>query len=105
MRALLLTNEFPPTIYGGAGVHVGELTRALRSLIEVEVRTFGDHSETADGWRVEGFSPAHDLTATEERLRPMFAALSRDIGIAAAPTQADVVHAHTWYTHLAGILA
>jgi alpha-maltose-1-phosphate synthase len=105
MRALILTNEFPPTIYGGAGVHVDELTRALRQLIEVEVRTFGSQDEAAEGWRVRGFPPAHDLTATDERLRPMLAALSRDIGMAAEPVDADVIHAHTWYTHFAGILA
>jgi starch synthase len=105
MRALILTNEFPPSIYGGAGVHVEELTRALRRRIEVEVRTFGSQNEEADGWRVRGFPPEHDLARTDERLRPVLAALSRDIAMAAAPTDADVVHAHTWYTHLAGMLA
>jgi glycogen synthase, Corynebacterium family len=105
MRALILTNEFPPKIYGGAGVHVDELTRALRRLIEVDVRTFGARDEQSNGWRVRGFPVAHDLTATDERLRPMFTALSRDIGMAAQPVDADVVHAHTWYTHFAGILA
>ena len=44
MRALILTNEFPPDIYGGAGVHVDELTRHLRALIELDVRTFGSQS-------------------------------------------------------------
>jgi glycogen synthase len=97
MRALILTNEFPPNIYGGAGVHVAELTRALRQQIEVEVRTFGTQAERAEGWRVQGFPP-------DERLTGAFAALGRDIDMAADPTNADVVHAHTWYTHLAGIL-
>ncbi len=105
MRALILTNEFPPNVYGGAGVHVDELTRALRKLIEVEVRTFGTQDEAADGWRVHGFPASHDLAAIDDRLRPMFSALSRDIGMAAAPIHADVIHAHTWYTHLAAILA
>ena len=45
MRALILTNEFPPSIYGGAGVHVDELTRHLRSLIELDIRTFGDRTD------------------------------------------------------------
>ena len=105
MRALLLTNEFPPAIYGGAGVHVAELTRALRRRIQVEVRTFGDQDESDAGWRVRGFGPAHDLTTADERLRSLFSALSRDVGMAAEPVDADVVHAHTWYTHLAGVLA
>ena len=105
MRALILTNEFPPEIYGGAGVHVEELTRHLRELIEVDVRTFGSRTEDEAGWRVRGYAAAHDLTGADERLRPLLGALSRDIGMVADPVDADVVHVHTWYTHLAGLLA
>ncbi len=97
MRALLLTNEFPPNIYGGAGVHVEELTRALRPLIEVEVRTFGEQNADEPGWRVAGF-PA------DERFNGVFKTLERDLRMAATPAAADVVHAHTWYTHLAAVL-
>jgi starch synthase len=104
MRALILTNEFPPSIYGGAGVHVAELTRHLAPLIELDIRTFGEHDEEAPGRRVRGYSVAHDLAAADARLRPMLAALSRDIGFVADPIVADVVHCHTWYTHLAGLL-
>ena len=105
MRALILSNEYPPDVYGGAGVHVAELTRQLRELIEVDVRTFGTQSEDAVGWRVRGYPVSHDLAATDERLRPVFAALSRNLAMVADPVQADVVHCHTWYTHLAGMLA
>ena len=105
MRALTLTNEFPPNIYGGAGVHVAELTRHLAPLIDLDIRTFGGQDETRDGWRVRGFQPAHDLGRTDERLRPVIGALSRDLGFVAEPVDADVVHCHTWYTHLAGVVA
>lgn len=105
MRALLLTNEFPPEIYGGAGVHVDELSRHLRELIELDVRTFATRSERSPGWRVQGYPVAHDLSATDERLQPMLSALSRDIAMVADPVDADIVHVHTWYTHFAGILA
>jgi glycogen synthase len=105
MRALLLTNEYPPTIYGGAGVHVGELSRELRRLIELDVRTFGTHDEQTDGYRVRGHPAAHDLTAAPKQLRPALDALSRDIGFVADPVTADLVHCHTWYTHLGGVLA
>jgi starch synthase len=105
VRALILTNEFPPEIYGGAGVHVDELTRHLRDLIELDIRTFGTASADEPGWRVRGYPPAHDVTDADPRLGPLFAALSRDIGMVADPVSADVVHVHTWYTHLAGILA
>jgi glycogen synthase len=104
VRALLLTNEFPPEIYGGAGVHVDELTRHLRDLVQLDIRTFGSAAEETDGWRVRGYPAAHDLAAADERLQPMLAALSRDIGMVADPVTADVVHVHTWYTHLAGLL-
>ena len=104
MRALILTNEFPPAVYGGAGIHVDELTRHLRPLIELDVRTFGSRSEKSRGWRVGGYPPAHDLAAADERLRPMLDALSRDLAMVADPVTADIVHVHTWYTHLAGLL-
>ncbi len=104
MRALILTNEFPPSVYGGAGVHVDELTRHLRPLIELDIRTFGAQASAGAGWRAEGYAPAHDLSGTAERLRPVFAALSRDLAMVADPVHADVIHAHTWYTHLAGVV-
>ncbi|MGH2357971.1 MAG: glycogen synthase [Candidatus Limnocylindria bacterium] len=104
MRALILTNEFPPTVYGGAGIHVAELTRHLAPHVELDIRTFGEHAESSPGRRVRGYAPAHDLAAADPRLRPILAALSRDIGFVADPVTADVVHCHTWYTHLAGLL-
>jgi glycogen synthase len=105
MRALLLTNEFPPSIYGGAGVHVDYLSRELRRMIELDVRTFGAHDETADGWRVRGYQPARDLGAAPDQLRSLLATLDRDLGMLVDPIDAQVVHCHTWYVHLAGILA
>jgi alpha-maltose-1-phosphate synthase len=104
VRALILSNEFPPEIYGGAGVHVDELTRHLRGLIELDIRTFGSRAERSAGWRVRGFAAAHRLEHADERLRPMLGALSRDLAMVAEPVTADVVHVHTWYTHLAGLL-
>jgi len=104
VQALILTNEFPPEIYGGAGVHVGELTRELRRLIELDIRTFGAHVEQADGLRIRGYPAGHDLIGAPEPLRPMLGALSRDLGFLSDPVTAELVHCHTWYTHLAGIL-
>jgi starch synthase len=105
VQALILTNEFPPEIYGGAGVHVGELTRELGRLIELDIRTFGAHAEQAEGLRVRGYPAPHDLASAPEPLAPMLGALSRDIGFLLDPVSADLVHCHTWYTHLGGILA
>jgi len=105
MRALILTNEYPPNVYGGAGVHVEYLTRELARLIEVDVRTFGSQDETDGRLSVRGFAPGHGLDAAPELLRPLFTALSRDLSFVGEPITADLVHCHTWYTHLGGILA
>jgi starch synthase len=104
LTALILSNEYPPSVYGGAGIHVGELTRALAERIGLDIRTFGDHGEERPGLRVKSYPPAHDLSAADERLRGAWAALSRDLSMAIEPVSADLVHAHTWYTHLAALL-
>jgi len=105
MRAVILTNEFPPHVYGGAGVHVDYLTRELRKLIEVEVRSFAGAPADEDGWHVRAYGASHAVDAADPMLKSLWATLSRDIGFVADPVSADVVHCHTWYTHLAGILA
>ncbi|HET9540800.1 MAG TPA: glycogen synthase [Candidatus Limnocylindria bacterium] len=104
LTALVLTNEYPPSVYGGAGIHVGELTRALRERIGLDIRTFGDHGTDEPRFRVRGYTPAHDLAPADERMRGAWAALSRDLAMAIDPVAAAVVHCHTWYTHLAGLL-
>ena len=103
MKALILTKEYPPNVYGGAGMHVAELTRQLRSRIGVEVRAFGEQAEEAEGWRVRGYGPA-PVAGGDEQLRPAWDAFGRDLAMAADPTDADLVHCHTWYSHLAGLL-
>jgi glycogen synthase len=104
LTALILTNEFPPTVYGGAGIHVAELTRELDARIGLDIRTFGDHDEAVDGRRVRGYAAENSLARADERMRGAWAALSRDLAMAIDEVDADVVHCHTWYTHLAGIL-
>ncbi len=105
VQAMLLTNEYPPNVYGGAGVHVEYLTRELAKLIDVDVRTFGEQRIDEPHLRVRGYPVAHDLAATDEKLRPVIGAFSRDLAFVADPVTADVVHCHTWYTHLGGIVA
>jgi glycogen synthase len=104
LEALILTNEFPPNVYGGAGIHVGELARELRRRIALDIRTFGTREQDAEGWRVRGYPPAHDLEGAEPRMRGAWGALSRDLAMALDPVRAQVVHCHTWYVHLAGLL-
>ena len=104
LSALILTNEYPPSVYGGAGIHVAELTRALRGRIGLDIRTFGDDDTDEPRFRVRGYAPAHDLAVADERMRGAWAALSRDLAMAMDPVGANVVHCHTWYTHLGGLL-
>ena len=103
MRALLLTNEYPPNVYGGAGVHVEFLSRELARLMDVEVRCFGDQHIDDGRLRVRGFPEPGGMTAPEY-LRPVFGAMGRSIAWAGTNVDVDVVHCHTWYTHLGGIL-
>jgi len=67
------------------------------------VRTFGDQREESNGWRVRGY-PTRDLPAGDPQLRPAWEAFARDLAMAADPSDADLVHCHTWYTHLGGLL-
>jgi alpha-maltose-1-phosphate synthase len=102
MKALLLTNEYPPHIYGGAGVHVEFLSRELAKLIDVEVRCFGDQHTDDGRLHVRGYPEPSGMTAPDY-LRPVFGAMARDLAWAGTDTDADVVHCHTWYSHLGGV--
>ncbi len=104
MRVVMLTNEYPPAVYGGAGVHVAELTNALRGRVELDIRTFGDQRHDEPGFRVRGYPVSMDLEAAPETLRPVLGAFNRNLAMAADPGEADLVHCHTWYTHLGGVV-
>jgi glycogen synthase len=106
MKIALFTNEFPPNIYGGAGVHVDFLSRELAKLGQVDVRCFGDQDEVAKNMTVLGIQST--LSKREGEVNPhnnMFHNLSRNISLAQHTLRADVIHCHTWYTHLAGIFS
>jgi alpha-maltose-1-phosphate synthase len=106
MRVLLLTNEYPPHIYGGAGVHVEYLARELARLTAVEVRTFGTQELQGPHLRVRGFhGDSAPFAAAPAGFRSPLQALSTCLAFAGQPPEADVVHCHTWYAHFGGILA
>ena len=105
MKALFLTNEYPPYTYGGAGVHVEYLCRELSRLMDVEVRAFGDQRQTSGQLQVQGFPKDAGGYTCPKPLRSALAAASRCVDFNTANIDADVVHCHTWYTHLGGILA
>ena len=105
MKSLLLTNEFPPHIYGGAGVHVDYLSRELAKLIPVEVRCFGDQKVVQTNLTATGFSLDKSRYSCPPPLNSVFGAVQRCLDFNTKAIEANVVHCHTWYTHLGGIMA
>ena len=104
MRVDLLTKEYPPFIYGGAGVHVNELAKVLRPLADVRVHAFGGPREPGtegadDG--VTGYPEIAELDGANAALRTF----GVDLEMAQGTEGTDLVHSHTWYTNLAGHLA
>ncbi len=107
MRIAILTNEYPPNVYGGAGVHVEYFTRELAALDggrhQVQVLCFGDQHSTGNP-SVQGVEPPVELPANEPRHAKLFATLLQDLVMSGTAADVDIVHCHTWYTHLAGCL-
>ncbi|GGU54068.1 glycogen synthase [Streptomyces lavendofoliae] len=98
IRADLLTREYPPEIYGGAGVHAGELAQELRALVDLRVHCFGE-PRTAPG--VTAYREPEAVAGANPALRT----LAVNVEMAARCEGADVVHSHTWYANAAGHLA
>ena len=94
----LLTREYPPHIYGGAGVHVAELSRVLRERIDVRVHAFDGPRDAAG---VTGYAEVPELDGANAALRTF----GVDLQMAAGCAGTDLVHSHTWYANLAGHLA
>lgn len=105
MKSLFLTNEYPPYIYGGAGVHVEYLTRELAKLMDVEVRCFGDQKSTGGDITVYGAGLDTLKWSSPPNLKSVFGALQRNLEFNTRNVDAQVVHLHTWYAHFGGILA
>ncbi len=106
MKALFLTNEYPPHIYGGAGVHVGYLSRELAKTMDVEVRCFGDQNTKRGRLRIKGYEEPNTARWTcPKKLASAFSAVRRCVDFNTTQIDADLVHCHTWYSHFGGILA
>ena len=106
MKTLFLTREFPPYVYGGAGVHVEYLAKELSELMEIDVRAFGDQNVRRTNLNVTGY-PFEDglFENSDDKLKSVFKTLSTGLHMNADVIDADVVHCHTWYSHFAGIMA
>ena len=101
MRVALLTREYPPEVYGGAGVHVEYLSRELRRLVELDVHCWG---ADRDDPSVHAYEPWQALAGGSPHLAAL-QAMSIDLVMAAAVADAEVAHSHTWYAEFAGHLA
>jgi starch synthase len=102
MRVDIVTKEYPPEIYGGAGVHVAELVKAMRqdaaAAIDVRVRAFGEQ-------RDEPGTSSYTVPAELAEANPAIQTLGTDLAIVSDVAGADIVHSHTWYANFAGHVA
>lgn len=102
LRVALLTKEFPPEVYGGAGVHIEHLAAALGPLLDIEVHAFGAPREDPV---VAGTYRPWEALAGDAPYTEALRTVSVDLAMAAGVEGADVVHSHTWYANLGGHLA
>jgi glycogen synthase len=105
VKALFLTNEYPPNVYGGAGVHVDYLSRELAKTMPIEVRCFGAQKLEKGNLSVRGFELDDSEFTCPKPLRSVFGAIRRCTDFNMTNIDADLVHCHTWYSHFGGILA
>ena len=106
MRVGLFTREFPPQVYGGAGVHVDYLSRELARQIEVEVHCWGPQHFDEGNLHVRGAEPWSEITSgTEGKFKGALEALSLNLTQVKDLRSTDIVHTHTWYVSMAGYLA
>jgi starch synthase len=95
----MMTREYPPDVYGGAGVHVEHLARVLRAHVDLTVHAWGHPDDDAVGYE------PWDALSGDEPYVPALRALSIDLAMVAGVQGADLVHSHTWYTQLGGHFA
>jgi len=109
MKIGILTNEYPPNVYGGAGVSVEYLTDELCELDDgrhsVRVLCFGDQDAVDGNLSVLGVNPPMEFRTVDTRHRKFLETMLNDLVMAGEISDVDIVHCHTWYSHLAGMLA
>ena len=108
MEIVMLSREYPPYIYGGAGVHVEYLCPALARVENgkhtVKVFCFGDQNGRDKNLVVQGIDPAVRPPCQDQRHRGVLDTLLRNVFMAGSVPNADIIHCHTWYTHFAGCM-
>lgn len=106
MKVLFYTKEFPPYVYGGAGVVVEYLAEELAKIMKIDVRCFGDQDVTTEHLTVTGFPSDNPVfNNTDSKLKAVLNSLDTCLQMNAESVDADVIHCHTWYAQFAGIVA
>ncbi|MCX6355259.1 MAG: glycogen synthase [Candidatus Aureabacteria bacterium] len=106
MKVTMIAREYPPNVYGGAGVHLRELSRCLSKLMDVEVRYFGDVSSESPHLMVKGYMPwSHLDCKMQPKFNSIFKTFSTNLEMLCDGIDSQIVHTHTWYGHFAGYLA
>ncbi|TCK75664.1 glycogen synthase [Acidipila rosea] len=106
MRAGIFTREYPPHVYGGAGVHVDYLSRELAKKIEVDIYCWGEQHSDESSLHVRGEQPWAEITeGTEGKFKGALEAFSLNLTQVKALSGIDIAHTHTWYVSMAGFLA
>lgn len=108
MKIAMLTNEYPPHVYGGAGVHVEYLTRELAALPDqaasVQVLCFGEQHEQSPNLTVQGLHLKADLPVRDPRHERFISTMLQNLAMPGSLTDVDIVHCHTWYANFGGCL-
>jgi starch synthase len=104
LRVAVLTREYPPEVYGGAGVHVEYITRELAKLIDIDVHCWGAQRQAGPGPSVHAYRAWEALRGSAPHAAAL-QAVSIDLAMAAGVDGADIAHSHTWYANLGGHLA
>ncbi|MEA3150743.1 MAG: alpha-maltose-phosphate synthase [Gammaproteobacteria bacterium] len=106
MRVGLMTREYPPNVYGGAGVHVEYLSLELAKKIEVEVHCWGTQEQNSGNLHVHGLEPPPEITDdTKQKFKAAVDAFALNLAQMKELSAIDIVHTHTWYVSMAGFLA
>jgi len=106
MKVTFFTREYPPNVYGGAGVHIKNLSRQLSRLMEVDVRCMGDQDQADPGLRVKGYQGWSRMWENgNPKFNSALGTFSANLSMVREGVDADVVHTHTWYASLAGFMA
>jgi len=104
MKVTMIAREFPPNVYGGAGVHLRYLVQELRNLMSVEVRCFGEQDVKEKDFTVKGYQSWERLDG-DPKISKALQTISTDLSIVDNRINSDIVHTHTWYASFAGYLA